>query len=491
MTRLWRIDQWSLRTRLLVAFLGVLIPYLVLAGVGVVGFWGLWQSVESIRHEAVAEIESTANLRLAVTQLVLPANHYLITGDPREREEFDRRLARVKQFIDLVASAFHDPEEHRLLEIVKGQVVRIEGVSRQLLALSDPRTNPAALAEMTALVQLADDTVEVLERITAIADREIEEEIERGSHRSRQVILAGIVALLLSIAGAAALAVFFSAWLSRPTVALAETSRRIAEGDLSQRVEVHTGGELGEATRAFNQMADALEHAEKEKADFTAMLIHDLRAPLMAVLSGAAILEDGLEGPVNEAQKKWLARIEAGVRKVVDLVNDFLDLSKIEAGRIALEKKEIDLGQLIHESIENYHALAQKKQITLKSRIDATFPQVKADPRYLDQVFSNLLSNAIKFTPEGGAIELGTARESKGEVKVWVKDTGAGIAPHEMENLFEKYRQTASGKNSSHKGTGLGLVISKMIVEAHGGKIWVESPERQGATFFFTLPLNA
>ena len=240
------IAQWSLRSRLLAAFLGVLIPYLALAGVGVVGFWALWQSVESIRHEAVAEIEGTGNLQLAVTQLVLPANHYLITGDPREREEFDWRLARVKQIIASAASAFHDPEKRRLLEIVKGQVVQIEGLSRQLLALSDPRTKPAVLAEVTAMVQLADDTVEVLERIHAIAHRQIEEDSERASSTIRGLAVASLLALILSTAGAAGLTLFFSAWLSRPLQALAQASRRIAdEGDLSQRVEVHTGGEVG------------------------------------------------------------------------------------------------------------------------------------------------------------------------------------------------------------------------------------------------------
>jgi signal transduction histidine kinase len=343
---------------------------------------------------------------------------------------------------------------------------------------------------MKELDQLADESAAALGRIYDIAYLEITEDTKRASSIIWRLTVAGLLAVILSVAGAGGLALFFSAWLSRPFQALAQASRQIAEGNLSQRVEVHTGGELGEATRAFNQMADALEQAEKDKADFTAMLVHDLRSPLMAVLSGAAILEDGLEGPVNEAQKKWLARIEAGVRKVVDLVNDFLDLSKIEAGRIGLDKKEIDLGQLVQESIESYRALAKSKQITLKSRIDPTFPQVKADPRYLDQVFSNLLSNAIKFTPEGGVIELGATQDNSVEARAWVKDTGVGIPTHEMENLFEKYRQTASGKNSSLKGTGLGLVISKKIVEAHGGRIWVESAERQGATFFFTLPIT-
>jgi len=673
------IAQWSLRSRLLAAFLGVLIPYLALTGVGVVGFWALWQSIESLRHEAVAEINGTTHLQLAVTQLVLPANHYLITGDPREREEFDQRLARVKQSIAPVASAFHDPEERRLLEIVKGQVVRIEGLSRQLFALSDPRNNPAALAEVTAMVQLADDTVEVLERIHAVAHREIEEDTEHASSMIRRLAVAGLLALILSAAGAAGLALLLSAWLSRPLQALAQASRRIAdEGDLSQRVEVHTGGEVGEATRAFNQMAEQLEtsarerarlykEAEKERqrlsilndinaatsstlalgkvmdvlldkldallpysaatirllnretgklepvasrkmdeaewklyldktggglsqtvlekktplvitnatkdprmrepeffrklgltsyiglpflvkgealgvlafctteehefadeevnfletiagqaalaihnsqlyeqtkkqavelekareleADFAAMIAHDLRSPLTNVIGIAEMMKDDLLGPVNEDQKKWLGKITDDVRNLVNLVSDFLDLSKLEAGHIELTKKPVYIEELIENNLESYQLLGQDKKITFTSSLDPYLPTVDADPRRLDQVLSNLLSNAVKFTPEGGHIEVGARAEDSRGVNFWVRDTGVGIPKEEIGNLFEKYKQASNAKNGSHNGTGLGLAICKMIVEIHGGRIWLDSEENKGTTVFVSLPV--
>ncbi len=134
--------------------------------------------------------------------------------------------------------------------------------------------------------------------------------------------------------------------------------------------------------------------------------------------------------------------------------------------------------------------LAQGKKISLKSRVDPSLPPISVDPRRLNQVFSNLLSNAIKFTAQGGEIEVGAYRENGATAKVWVKDSGVGIPSQEIDQLFQKYRQTASGKTAKEKGTGLGLVICKMIVEAHGGKIWVESKEGKGTTFFFSLPLG-
>ena len=227
-----------------------------------------------------------------------------------------------------------------------------------------------------------------------------------------------------------------------------------------------------ESILKFNLQAEAL---EKLKADFTAMMIHDLRSPLTAILSAAALVGDGLVGPVSEEQKKWLVKMEAGTHNLLDLINDFLDLSKIEAGRIELVKEEVDLVPLIQSSLDNYLILAQDKKLSLRSSIAQGLLPIQADPRRLDQVFSNLLSNAL-------SAENGT------EVKVWVKDSGVGISAEEIGQIFEKYRQSSSGKTSDQKGTGLGLVICKMIVETHGGKIWVESQEGKGSTFFFTLP---
>lgn len=237
----------------------------------------------------------------------------------------------------------------------------------------------------------------------------------------------------------------------------------------------------------------ARKRAEREiakvKADFAAIIVHDLRSPLTTVTGAVTILEEGVVGPLNEEQKKWLARIGAACRSLTDLVSDFLDLSKIEAGRIELVKEEVDLEQLIQNSLDHYLILAQRKKIFLKTCAAPGLGRIRADPRRLDQVFGNLLSNAIKFTREGGEIEVGARQENLTEVKLWVKDDGVGISPQEIGNLFEKYRQTASGKNTTQKGTGLGLVICKMIVEAHEGRIWVESEERKGTTFFFSLPI--
>ncbi|HWP56447.1 MAG TPA: GAF domain-containing sensor histidine kinase [Candidatus Acidoferrales bacterium] len=237
------------------------------------------------------------------------------------------------------------------------------------------------------------------------------------------------------------------------------------------------------------RQAVELDRANKLQADFTAMIAHDLRSPLTSVIGAAEMIESGLIGPVNADQQKWLRKIQATGRKLVELVSDFLDVAKIESGRIDLVKERVDLDELIRNAVESYLPLAREKQIALDAAVDSGLPAIHADPRRLDQVLANLISNAIKFTPEGGAVEVG-ARPFNDGVRVHVKDSGVGIRQDELGTLFEKYRQTTSGKTSKKKGTGLGLVIAKMIVEAHAGRIWVESEEGKGSTFLFFLPVS-
>lgn len=269
------------------------------------------------------------------------------------------------------------------------------------------------------------------------------------------------------------------------------------------------------------QQAIELEQANLRQADFSAMIVHDLRSPLATIIGIAEMMGNGLLGDLNDDQKNWTERIKNNATGLVQLVGDFLDLSKLESGRIGLSRAPTDVTELLRRSIENFGPLAKSKKIDLHYQGDS-LPTIELDARRLDQVLNNLISNALKFTGEGGSItvsaRLAPAREASivkrlssapalrnpnngmGNthneirdarfVELSVQDTGMGISPDEIANLFQKYRQSSSGQTSEHKGTGLGLVISKMIVEAHGGKIWVESEEGKGATFTFALPVD-
>lgn len=238
------------------------------------------------------------------------------------------------------------------------------------------------------------------------------------------------------------------------------------------------------------EVAVELRKANQIRADFIAMIAHDLRSPLTSVMMTASMLGEGVFGAVAENQKKWLAKIVTTCRTLADLVNDFVDLAKIETGHINLARERVDLAVLIQNSVESYAPLAQTKGISLTSRLEAGLSPIDADARRFGQVLDNLLTNALKFTREGGRVEIGACRANEREVSMWVKDDGIGIPPQEMELIFQKYRQATSGKKTASTGTGLGLAICKMIVEAHGGKISVESQEGKGSKFAVTMPLH-
>jgi signal transduction histidine kinase/CheY-like chemotaxis protein len=255
------------------------------------------------------------------------------------------------------------------------------------------------------------------------------------------------------------------------------------------------GNQMGIAiqrTRLYEEtkrQARELEKANQLQADFAAMIAHDLRSPLMNISGAAEVMIDGMFGDVNDEQKRWLGKILANSHSLVNLVSDFLDVAKLEAGYVELSQERVDLRDLIDRTLDNFLILTQKKGISLTTVVPASVPLVRGDRRRLEQVISNLVSNAINFTPTGGNVELGLGQSENAHVKIWVRDNGVGIPHAEVGKLFEKYRQCSNATESAHKGTGLGLLICKMVVQAHGGRIWVETEEGKGSIFFFSLPI--
>jgi PAS domain S-box-containing protein len=228
--------------------------------------------------------------------------------------------------------------------------------------------------------------------------------------------------------------------------------------------------------------------AERSLADFNAMVAHDLRSPLANVISIVESVLDGLFGPVPELQSKWLVKIRSSCKMLIDHIGNFLDLAKIDAGKLQLRKGRVDLGAELHERVQDYGLVADGKRIILSTEIDPRLNLVSLDRQRIDQVLMNLIGNACKFTEPGGEIQVGARLDGGSDIVVWVKDSGVGIAPEDVDDIFELYRQGQGGQEFDRSGTGLGLAICKKIVESHGGRIWVESELGKGSTFYFVLP---
>ncbi len=217
---------------------------------------------------------------------------------------------------------------------------------------------------------------------------------------------------------------------------------------------------------------------------------HELRTPLNAIVGFSQVLKEKLFGQVNEKQDEYLDDILSSSNHLLALINDILDLSKVEAGQVELERRLFSLREALERGVVMVRERAVQNGVELSLELDPQVDLVEGDERRIRQVVFNLLSNAVKFTPSGGRVDVSTAKED-GEVRIAVRDTGPGISPDDQARIFEEFQQARDTNGERPEGTGLGLALSRSLVELHGGRIWVESEPGKGSTFTFTLPVGA
>jgi signal transduction histidine kinase len=240
--------------------------------------------------------------------------------------------------------------------------------------------------------------------------------------------------------------------------------------------------------KEIQQKSAQLEVANRHKSEFLANMSHELRTPLNAIIGFSDVLLQRMFGELNEQQADYLDDIRSSGTHLLTLINDILDLSKIEAGRMELEVAPFSLVDALNNAVTLVRERAQSHGIKLELEVAPGLDTMVADERKVKQVVVNLLANAVKFTPDGGTVRLRAAREN-GEVRLAVHDTGIGIAPEDQERIFEEFQQASHQSEKSREGTGLGLSLSKRMVELHGGTITVDSAPGRGSTFTVALPL--
>ena len=294
----------------------------------------------------------------------------------------------------------------------------------------------------------------------------------------------------------------------RPLQQLVTVANHFSAGDRSLRSRISRRDEIGLLASAFDGMANhvetllesleariveaqeartAAEQANQLKSQFLASMSHELRTPLNSIINFTRILSSGMRGPVNEGQLDYLGRVCHSGEHLLGLINDILDLSKIEAGRMELVKEPLQIGEVVQSVMATAVGLTKDKPIELRQEIEADLPVIEADRTRVRQILLNLLSNAAKFT-EQGSITVRAMRMDDYLV-VHVVDTGIGIAREHLSAIFEEFRQVDGGSNRRYEGTGLGLPICRHLVELHGGRLWVESSPSIGSTFGFSLPI--
>jgi signal transduction histidine kinase len=497
----------TVRTKLVVAFLAsaVLLVAMALIGLRVLGQSN--DRAESLRTLQV-RAASYQELETAATQLRqllglcaggADAGKWLNGGRPAPgpTQSCLRQIDRtVGSSLSLLGSATQlgfapTPDEAIRVREIRRIFARLRTLVGAISASGQPSLAQHGKAEGLA-IDLETRATALAESTTKQTDALIA--ANRDAYRSSRDLLVGVSGG--SIVLALLLGVILSWSLIGPIRRTEARLSEIAAGDFSRHVDVPNRDELGSLAINVNRMNDELqrlyrelESASRHKSEFLANMSHELRTPLNAVIGFSQVLRERLFGEINEKQEEYLDDIVSSGNHLLSLINDVLDLSKVEAGQVELEWATFSLRGALERGVVMIRERAATNGARLSLELDPDADLVDGDERRVRQVVFNLLSNAVKFTPAGGSIAVASARVN-GEIQVSVEDTGPGIAPEDRERIFEEFQQTEVGV-AQRDGTGLGLALSKRLVELHGGRIWVESEAGCGSRFVFTLPVGA
>jgi histidine kinase len=294
---------------------------------------------------------------------------------------------------------------------------------------------------------------------------------------------AAVAAMLVAIA----LSLLFTRSVIAPVQAMSLATKRISEGHYDEHVQAQGDDELAQLAMRFNQMAEKLDQVESMRRRLIGDVSHELRTPLTAIKGSMEGLMDGIL-PANE---ETFQQIHAEADRLNRLVDDLQELSRVEARAYQLDLRPLDISSLIQTVTKRLVPQAESKRISLDFELDPDLPPVLADEDRAIQILTNLTGNALQYTPEGGKVTI-SAKRIKDEVQFSVRDTGVGIPPEHLSHIFDRfYRVDKSRSRQAGGGSGIGLTIARALVEAHGGRIWVESTgDGRGSTFNFTLPTD-
>ena len=481
-------------TKLLVAFL-IIVGLLI--ALGAVGLGVLSEVNRRSEHLVKLQRKIAAYRQLqhdTTGQLYSVAAALLV---PEERS-LDAILRQLNQFgYDLDRLQFVARDEVELLGRVRAdydEFIRV--VTRVVELIRSGRAAEGRELQLAQATPLADR----LERLTNQLVNQAEADMVASVDTSHDAFVRARWAVIGFAVGAIGLALVLGFAISWSLVGAVKTMdaglAQIASGDFSRRVDIPNRDELGALAANLNRMNDELgrlyrelEAASRHKSEFLANMSHELRTPLNAIIGFAEVLDDRMFGELNEKQAEYVRVVLNSGRHLLSLINDILDLSKVEAGRMELELGPFSLRLALENALTLIHDRAARHSLTVELTVDETLADVVGDERKFKQVLLNLLSNAVKFTPDGGCIEV-SAIPANGSVEVSVTDNGVGIAPEDQEAIFEEFRQVGTDYARKREGTGLGLALARKFVELHGGRLWVKSEIGRGSTFTFTFPVT-
>jgi len=485
----------SIYTKLLAAFFTIAGLLVIVGAVGLAELDAVNRRAEDlvkIQRKIAAyrqlQHDTTAQLYSVASALLVP-----------DERTLDATLRQLNQFsYDLDRLQFVAQDEVEIMERVrKDYEAFIAVVAEAIELIRAGKVTQGRETQIGRAGPLADRLERLTNELVNKAEADMLARVDESAEnyrRSRLLVIAIAIGSLLLALG---LGYSLSLSLIAPVRKMGWRFDELAAGNFSRHVEVSNRDELGALAANLNRMSDELgrlyrelETASRHKSEFLANMSHELRTPLNAVIGFSEVLKERLFGELNEKQADYVNDIHVSGKHLLSLINDILDLSKIEAGRMELELAEFSLPAMLETAITLVRERASRHAIALSLEVDPRLGAYNGDERKLKQAMLNLLSNAVKFTPDSGSVRV-AGRLNGGSIEVSVADSGIGIAPEDQALVFEEFRQVGNDRVRQAEGTGLGLALAKRFVELHGGTIRLDSALGRGSTFTLVLPIPA
>ena len=480
----------TLRSRLVLGLLTIAIILVIPLLIAVKAMDRLHRDARALRDKEFAASLLLGRLREGLNDLSRAETALLFVHDARTRDVMEKQLDAVSQITDSLKTFQLEKSGNDISRNI-GEIVSWAHREYEA-ALADRRDEAEQISQTHIVPALGNADRSVLEAERALRQRTAARVASAAVDISRAKNVSAMAELGALIV-AALIGFWLTRYIARPVRDLEQGMEEVANGNFTYKLQLSPSrsDEFGRLAASFEQMSKQLAELDKLKAEFVSVASHELKTPINVVQGYVQLLEEGVYGALNDAQKDVLQTLEVQIQTLARLVRQLLDISRFEARGGKLDVRRVQLGPFLDDLERAFQVLALQRGIRFLVRRGDNLPgEVLWDADRMNEVLGNLLSNAFKFTQRGGEVEL-SIDSVDGTVTIDVRDSGAGIPPEQVPHIFEKFFQADNQRSASQKGSGLGLAIAKSIVEAHGGTIQCESNPGVGTTFSIVLPTRS
>jgi len=473
--------------RMVIGYLAIFIPMAAVGAYTILEIASFYRVASYILHIDNRMKNGEKELTDSILSQVRYERKYVIAKDEGLYNQFVLAGREVTKYIDEAMSIADTPSKKETLIRVRDYYERYKSVFHSEVEIIKKKEAYFQQEYQWGKEQALDQIMEELRNLRLQTEISTDEKMKYLAETEGKASKIAIAMGLGFIFSGIIILIFITKTITGPLSFVGEKTRQVASGDFQSTLDLTSPPEIGDLAQDFNLMCDKLREMDRMKSEFFSLMAHELRTPLASIKEGISLLLEGIDEELKEKRSKILIIIAEESNRLIDLVNSLLDLSKMEAGMMTFDFAPSDIRPLIRKTVSGMEPMVMARNVHIVVEMPQDLPHVNMDVERILQALRNLIGNAVKFTPNGGQVAISVKSIEEG-VSVSVADTGPGIPEEDLNAIFDKFKQATIRGYRDIKGTGLGLAIVKYIVDAHGGRVWVESKLGHGSVFAFVLP---